>query len=65
MQPDMWEASIKCELLVQKKLDYMRRVRVKEKMKSGVMVNEVIRVGTEKEILMRTGGQRKAANDTQ
>lgn len=30
MQPDMWEASIKCELLVQKKLDYMRRVRVKD-----------------------------------
>lgn len=37
MQPDMWEASIKYELLVQKKLDYMRRVRVKEKMKSGVI----------------------------
>lgn len=37
MQPDMWDASIKCELLVQKKLDYMRRVRVKEKMKSGVI----------------------------
>lgn len=37
MQPDMWEPSIKCELLVQKKLDYTRRVRVKEKMKSGAI----------------------------